>query len=505
MESSSPPRPRILNRLCSRFSKENKSSPNLLGVKIKRFSEFENYSSCSRGTLGGFLPLPDMGSPDIDSLCLEKQKNMEKECVLTQLTKKIGLGIYTRGRDIAGEKGAREGYVDLDGDERETWYMFYPPPPSPSLALAPKDWESASSPEQGSDSSSAPSVPTVISKTEFEPEDWPRVSTFTYGSQDAPSNPTSPTSATDHSPIQCETNQDIDIDALILSPENLAEQYRGLLLTPNASGSHPRSENGISPLPVSSQLTSPLTFHPPIRPQTPKTLRKIKRQHSLRKLIDDNRASTTSTSTISTLIPITPPSPSRRQDNTMTLPPMTTLTPTTIPTTISTPFTPPLSATKLSPLIPLTPLTSLPAIGSPDFLNTDITPEPLHFTRLSFAAHPNRSPTPRQHRRPLSDPTKPGAKRKNPRGDVSRPPEAPPRESSRGRGRSGSGGGKKGKGKRGGSQGNDGGKAGAATGARRNVEQEGEERKGRGRHMEMPMPRGYGAVDLVDVGGEGWV
>src|SRR5271163_3725798 len=168
MKSSSPPHPRTLNRLRKRFSKENKSSPNLLGVKIKRFSEFENYSGRSRGTLGGFLPLPDMGSPDIDSLCLEKQKNVEKECVLTQLTKKIGLGIYTRGRDVAAEKGAREGYVNLDGDERETWYMIYTPPPSPSLALEPKDFDSASSPEPESDISSPSSVPIAVTEDGFK-------------------------------------------------------------------------------------------------------------------------------------------------------------------------------------------------------------------------------------------------------------------------------------------------------------------------------------------------
>lgn len=481
MKNSSPPRPRTLNRLRTRFSKENKSSPNLLGVKIKRFSEFENYSGRSRGTLGGFLPLPDMGSPDIDSLCLEKQKNVDKECVLTHLTKMIGLGIYTRGRDIAAEKTAERGYVDLDGDERETWYMFYPPPPSPSLALEPKEFDSASSPEPESDTSTLPSVPIVVSEVKFEPEGQPRLSTFTQGSQYATPNATSPVSPNHHHPIQRETKQDIDVDALILSAETLAEQYRGLLLTSDATcrptSSHPHSENGISPLPVPSRLPSPLSFHPPSRPQTPKTLRKIRRQHSLRKLVDTNQ------------LPL--PSPTTP---TILQPQMTTLGPFTNPSPI-TPLTPPLSATKPPPLTPP------PALRSPDFLNTDVTPEPLHPTRLSLAAHPKRSPTPsHRHSRSNSDSTKPKAKMKRSKRDMEAAPEPPPRESSRSRGRSRQGGRKKSR--PAGSRDDVEERAGSRPRRRgeSNARQEGG--KDRGRHRET---RRHGVVDMVEVGGEGWL
>jgi hypothetical protein len=405
VKTSSSPHPGALNRLRKRFSKENKSSPNLLGVKIKRFSEFENYSGRSRGTLGGFSPLPDIGSLDIDSLCLEKQKNVEKECVLTQLTKKIGLGIYTRGRDTAAEKEVREGYVDMDGDERETWYMFYPPPPSPSLALEPKHLDSASSPEPDSVSSSSPD-PIVVSEADIKPKSFPRLSAFTQGSDYATSNPTSPVSQSDHCPTGYETKQDIDIDALILSAENLAEQYRGLLLTPSATtrltNFHPHSTNGLSLFP----FLSPLSFHPPSRPQTPKTLRKIKRQHSLRKLLD-----------VPAPIPIQHHLPSPTTPNTHLS--MTTQKAVTVPN----PLTPPPSATNPSTFPPVTP--PLPALRSPDFLSNTVTPEPLqpHPTRLSLAAHPNRSPTPSQGR----------AKKRKPRGEATEAPEPPPRESSRGR------------------------------------------------------------------------
>lgn len=93
------------------------------------------------------------------------------------------------------------------------------------------------------------------------------------------------------------------------------------------------------------------------------------------------------------------------------------------------------------------------------------------------------------------------------------PLELPPRESSRCRGRSGGGGGKgdgKGKkemGKRTRSHGDDLGKVGAMSDVEREREREreGGQDRGRRREMQMPRPRKYGAVEMVEVGGEWWL
>lgn len=372
MKTSTSPRPLTPNRLRKRLTKENTNSLSLVGVKIKRISEFENYSSSSRGTLGGFLPVSDMGSPDSDSCGIDKVKHGEKECVLTQFTKKIGLGIYTRARDVAAEKGVGGGHLDLDGDERETWHMFYPPPPSPSLALEPEDLDVTSS--SGTDGSlSAPSVPNLAPRANSEVKDQSRLSAFTRDSLYTASNPRSPI---EEQLKRDNGEEDMDIDALIHSAENLAEQYRELLLSPdpvtplNRSKSY--SERLQSPLP----FPSPLSFPTPV--STPKTIRKVKRQHSLRKLVDDAK-----------------------------LPPRTYITPSSTP-------------------IPSPPW----ATQSPSFLSSTVYPVPLHPTKLALAAHPTRSPTPSQKQRRKSR-----SKNKRP-SNLSQPPEPPPRSSSRNRARS---------------------------------------------------------------------
>lgn len=217
----------------------------------------------------------------------------EKECILTQMTKKIGLGIYTRRRNatVPPDRSRKEAEVDSEGDERETWYMFYPPPPSPSLALNPQEWDSASSTEIEHKS------PTGFD-FEFRAEAEEESSSVHSGaSRESSYEVSGMGSPAEDNPSPTVDNQAVDINALAHSAENLANQYRDLMhpaVSPAASPSAPISRSTSNahsmrdvssiPLPLAISFNLPLPL--PLPMPTPKTLRKVKRQHSLRRLND---------------------------------------------------------------------------------------------------------------------------------------------------------------------------------------------------------------------------
>ncbi len=232
-------------------------------VKVKRILEYEPpVSSHSRGTLGGFLPLREVGSGNssLDGSTMGKgrMERVEKECILTQMTKKIGLGIYTRVGGASGGERIEDQEYNEDDDERETWYMFYPPPPSPSLDLDPEKFDEKWESDSGSDAEGADEdepVSATHSPTSGKgclyPDiiSHPRISAVGHTKLETTTGPY-PTS---------EPKRDVgmEINALILSAEDLAKDYRDLL---------------------QSRTSSPAA--PPIPPR----IRKIRGQHSLRTL-----------------------------------------------------------------------------------------------------------------------------------------------------------------------------------------------------------------------------
>jgi hypothetical protein len=268
------------NRLRKRYISGKKTSLPF-GIDVRRISEYEPISLRTRGTLGGFTSLSDLGGTDSDGFSLEKEKPKEKECCLTSLTKKIGLGVYVHPRRTPSPSRLLEeeekDYLDLNGHERDTWYMFYPPPPSPSLAIESANWDSTSS-----DLDSMPqSASNHDSPTGLEIDDQPNWEATSpreslYAS-------TQSGSSTPDIPISTSTTetQSIHLDALDSSAEDLAQQYRDIL---------PPSPN---PALFSVQESAPRTepqllfeFSAPITTPPPKTIRKVKAQQSLRDIVD---------------------------------------------------------------------------------------------------------------------------------------------------------------------------------------------------------------------------
>lgn len=228
-----------------------------------------------------------------DGGSIGKVNDGEKECILTQMTKKIGLGIYTRRRNAAvrHDRAGKEADLDGEGDERETWYMFYPPPPSPSLALNPQEWGSASSTEI------EPKSPTGFDFQFKATAEKETSSIHSVASEESSYKVSGMSSPAEDNPGVTVDSRAVDIDAFVHSAEDLANQYRDLVhptalsaASLSRSSSHAHSIRDVSsiPLPLAIAFDVPLPLPLPLPMPTPKTLRKVKRQHSLRRLNDPN-------------------------------------------------------------------------------------------------------------------------------------------------------------------------------------------------------------------------
>jgi hypothetical protein len=300
-EATTAARQRTSNRLRKRSWQGNKKTSPLLGIKFRHIRQSEEYSNRSRGTLGGFLDISEIGA-DSDS---NSRKSMESgvigedPCILTRMTKRIGLGIYKQRQDggLGLEKaGKGEVYDGDDGDERETWYMFYPPPPSPSLLFEQEDWVSTPS------SIRSEKNPESAFRFEFFPKHEPDNPTLQTASSKESLYHASIVRSPDDNIAKSSTinNPSIDIDTLVASAEDLADQYRNLLSVAsplsrnqsNASYTPSLKDTTSIPLPLSVIFRLPLALPLPLQIPAPTPtvtahhLRKVKAQPNLHRLLD---------------------------------------------------------------------------------------------------------------------------------------------------------------------------------------------------------------------------
>lgn len=259
-------------------------------------------ASLSRGTLGGFCPIDDLERHGTSN-------SEQKDSVMRSIGRKIGLGLRLQS----------DSPTDLSHvvDAPESWYISYPPltPTFPSANNSP-----TSDIEPMDDAiMTAPATRCDISA--FSEEDNDTLSFKSYTSYSSSSSASTISILVDN---DAAPEQDIAVESLIISTQDLADQYRTLLSRSPTPGPHLRhlplpsplhshpfhasDTDNLTPLPLNIAQRSrsrqkhhrpsrrlsqkqppiiPTRQHFKVPPATERTLRKVKARHSLHKFIDD--------------------------------------------------------------------------------------------------------------------------------------------------------------------------------------------------------------------------